>query len=188
MSRILIVSESAKGRDFFESLILKYGEHEIFTADDSTRAKEILQLYDPELVIVNAPHADGKTGRLAAHAAQNFSCGIMMVMGNEVDERDVIRMEKLGALVIRTPVSQKFFYRAFRLALACRMRIAQFQKEKVKLERRIEDIGVVSRAKCILIEVLGMTEAQAHRYIERQAMDLRMTRRQVAEKLLETYE
>ena len=34
MSRILIVSESAKGRDFFESLILKYGEHEIFTADD----------------------------------------------------------------------------------------------------------------------------------------------------------
>ncbi len=188
MNRILIVSESAKGRDFFESLILKYGEHEIFTAENSARAGEILQRYDPELAVINAPHLDGQIERLTERAAQGFSCGIVMVMGNETDERDVIRMEKLGALVMRTPVSQKFFYRAFRLALACRRRIAQFQEEKAELERKIEDIRVVGRAKCILIEVLGMTEAQAHRYIERQAMDLRMTSRQVAEKLLETYE
>ena len=34
----------------------------------------------------------------------------------------------------------------------------------------------------------GMTEPQAHRYIEKQAMDLRITRREVAEGIISTYE
>ncbi|MBO5438043.1 MAG: ANTAR domain-containing protein, partial [Thermoguttaceae bacterium] len=33
------------------------------------------------------------------------------------------------------------------------------------------------RAKCVLIEYLNMTEADAHRYIEKQAMDLRRSKR-----------
>ena len=46
----------------------------------------------------------------------------------------------------------------------------------------------MDRAKCVLIQYLNMTETQAHRYIEKQAMDLRTTRRQIAEGILKTYE
>ena len=49
-------------------------------------------------------------------------------------------------------------------------------------------MGLIDRAKCVLIQVLGMTEPQAHRYIEKQAMDMRVSKRQVAEELLKTYE
>ena len=47
---------------------------------------------------------------------------------------------------------------------------------------------LVDRAKCTLVQYLGFTEAQAHRYLEKQAMDMRMTRREVAEEILRTYE
>ena len=46
---------------------------------------------------------------------------------------------------------------------------------------------LINRAKCTLIEYLKFTEPQAHRYIEKQAMNNRQTRREVAEKILKTY-
>ena len=51
----------------------------------------------------------------------------------------------------------------------------------------MEEIRMVNRAKWLLIEQLKMTEQQAHRYIEKQAMDRCITRRAVAEQILATY-
>lgn len=62
------------------------------------------------------------------------------------------------------------------------------QNENDLLRQKIEDIRLVDRAKCVLIEYLKMSEAQAHKYIEKQAMDLRQTRQEVATAILKTYE
>ena len=51
-------------------------------------------------------------------------------------------------------------------------------------EQKIQDIRTIDRAKCLLIQYSGMSEEQAHRYLEKQAMDRRMTRREVAEEVL----
>ena len=47
---------------------------------------------------------------------------------------------------------------------------------------------LVSRAKCCLVEHEHMTEAEAHRYIEKQAMDTRRDRTEIAQEVLENYE
>lgn len=54
--------------------------------------------------------------------------------------------------------------------------------------REPEDLKIVNRAKGVLITRLGMTEPEAHRYIEKRAMDMRATKRAVAESILKTYE
>ncbi|MDY4209669.1 MAG: ANTAR domain-containing protein [Eubacteriales bacterium] len=51
----------------------------------------------------------------------------------------------------------------------------------------MEDIRVVNKAKWFLIEQLKMTEQEAHRYIEKQAMDRCVTKRVIAENILSTY-
>ena len=51
----------------------------------------------------------------------------------------------------------------------------------------MEDIRFVNMAKCFLIEKLKMTEQEAHRYIEKQAMDRCVTKRVIAENILSTY-
>ena len=59
----------------------------------------------------------------------------------------------------------------------------------IKLEQsKIEEIRLVDRAKCMLIQYLSMTESQAHRYIEKQAMDRRVTRGEVARSILGLYD
>ncbi len=52
----------------------------------------------------------------------------------------------------------------------------------------MEDVRLVGRAKCILMTHMHMREPEAHRYIEKQAMDRRTTRRAIAEGILKTYE
>ena len=54
-------------------------------------------------------------------------------------------------------------------------------------EEKMEEIRIINRAKWLLIEQLKMTENEAHRYIEKQAMDRCVTRRTVAENILSTY-
>lgn len=62
------------------------------------------------------------------------------------------------------------------------------KKQNEQLQKKIEDIKFVDRAKCVLIEYLKMSEAEAHRFIEKQAMDLRVTKREIASRILKTYE
>ena len=71
---------------------------------------------------------------------------------------------------------------------ASRKRVQFLENENQKLQKKIEEIRLVDRAKLILIQVLKMTESQAQRYIEKQSMDLRQTRVVTAENILRTYE
>ena len=62
------------------------------------------------------------------------------------------------------------------------------QSENAKLQRKLDEGRIIDRAKGILIKYLSMTEPQAHKYLERQAMDLRISKTEVAKRLLSTYE
>ena len=53
------------------------------------------------------------------------------------------------------------------------------------IKRLIEEIRLTNRAKLILIKMRGMTEAEAHRFIVRSAMDRCVKKRQVAEEVIE---
>lgn len=56
------------------------------------------------------------------------------------------------------------------------------------LQEKMTDIRTINRAKWLLIEQLRMTESEAHYYIERQAMDTRLSRREVAENIIRSYD
>ena len=55
------------------------------------------------------------------------------------------------------------------------------------LRRKVEDLRLINRAKVLLIQHLAMTEPEAHRCLEKQAMDQCRTRRSVAEEIIRTY-
>ena len=66
--------------------------------------------------------------------------------------------------------------------------LSKFEKKNVSLEDKMAEIRIVNRAKWTLIEACNMTESDAHHYIEKQAMDHCITRREVAESILQTYQ
>ncbi len=54
--------------------------------------------------------------------------------------------------------------------------------------KKMDEIRLVNRAKWALISNLGMDEPQAHRYIEKHAMDMRICKREASETIIKTYE
>ena len=71
---------------------------------------------------------------------------------------------------------------------ATRARMMNVMKEYSKLQTKIEETRLINRAKCILIQYLKLTEPQAHKYIEKQAMNQRISKLEVAKNILKTYE
>ena len=72
--------------------------------------------------------------------------------------------------------------------LASAERLRTLRDKTSSLQQRLDDSRIVARAKLLLISHLGMSEGDAHRYIEKTAMDSCLPRRDVAEGIIRTYE
>ena len=64
----------------------------------------------------------------------------------------------------------------------------RIEKENAELKTMVEDLKLIDRAKLLLVTCLNMTESQAHRYLEKRAMDLRVSRVEVAKQVIQTYQ
>ena len=75
------------------------------------------------------------------------------------------------------------------IALLCgtRERLRRMEQKTASIEEKMDEIRLVNRAKWLLIEQLRMTESEAHRYIEKQAMDRCVTKRSIAENIISMY-
>ena len=69
----------------------------------------------------------------------------------------------------------------------CQRTPAAFGKESHHYRRKMQEIRQVNRAKWLLIENLKMTETDAHHYIEKQAMDRCVSRREIAMGIIKIY-
>ncbi len=138
------------------------------------------------LIIVNAPLGDEFGTELAQFAAEQSSAGVLLLVKSDIEEDVSDTVLADGVLVLSKPLAHHSFFQAVRLALAAHARIAALTRENSRLRTRLEEQRLISRAKCILIECCGMTEPEAHTYIEKRAMDTRQTKREIARELIET--
>lgn len=189
LESVLIISANEQSIISFSQLLKAYGYQII----DSTKSgadsrRHISDRGEYDLVIINAPLTDEYGDLLANDIAQNTNSGVVLTVKSEVEFEIESRTSEYGVFVLAKPLSKQLFYKAIKLLEASRNRINGVKKENIKLQKKIDDIRIINRAKCILMEYLSMSEPQAHKYLERQAMDLRLTKVEVAKRLLTTYE
>ena len=70
---------------------------------------------------------------------------------------------------------------------SARERLRQFEKKSLSIEEKMAEIRLVNKAKWLLISQLSMSEPEAHRYIEKQAMDSRLPKAEIASEIVRTY-
>lgn len=151
-------------------------------------ARRLLLASAPDLLIINAPLPDDSGIQLALDAAQGYGCGILLLVKAALFEQVCYTVEDSGILTLQKPASRQALYQAVKLLTAARARLKILESQTASLQKKMEEISIVNRAKWLLVEHLGMTEPEAHRYLEKQAMDTCQKRRTVAEKIIRTYE
>lgn len=140
-----------------------------------------------DLVILNAPLKDEFGIQLAQDLAEN-NMGVLLLTGSDVFEQVSYRVEQSGVITLAKPTTKQSMYIALRALTALRSKLLQMEQKAKALQQKVADIHTVNHAKWLLIQHDNMTENEAHRFIEKQAMDMRLSRREVAESIIRTYD
>ena len=185
--RVLIAGANDRTFDSLRELLPPDSYEPPLRAGSAGEAKRMLLETDVDLVILNAPLRDEFGTQLALNLAQDNLCVLMLVPAESFDAV-CYKVEDEGILTLSKPVSRSGLLGAIKLLTAMRGKLRKLDRQNQARQEKMQDIRTVNRAKWLLIEIKRMTENEAHYYIEKQAMDMRLSRREVAENIIRTYD
>ena len=159
----------------------------VTTARSVGEARRRIAETDFDIVLINAPLPDDFGMRLAIDICTNSGAGVLMLVKNDLFNDIYAKVVGYGVITLSKPTNSQMVAQNLRILCATRERMRQMEAKQATVEEKIEEIRLVNRAKWLLIECLSMTEPEAHRYIEKQSMDERISKREVAENIIKTY-
>ena len=184
---VLIASSNPKFDQILTSLLPAedYGSVDICDFAGLARRKLADQPYD--ILIVNTPLKDENGTDLAIETANDANTGVMLLVdASRFDEISSVT-EQYGILTLSKPTNRPAVTQSLKLLCATRNRLKRMEKKTASFEEKIEEIKLINRAKLLLMEKEGISEQQAHRLVEKTAMDSRSSKRQVAEEIIARY-
>lgn len=184
---ILIVCSKPELIKELRTLMLQQGYATAEYALSANEARRKLDFFEPELILVNAPLQDELGIDLVLDIADKTDAGIIVLAKHEHLEEMQYRLEKVGALVLPKPINKTTLLQTARFAAQSRKSLRGLKLQNDDLEKKIQDRKIIEKAKWILVDKMNMTEPQAHRYIQKRAMDTRVSQIKVAEEIISSF-
>lgn len=184
---VLVVSPAGRGADFLASVFDAPTFDPVVNALSAGEARRLLSSEQYDLIAVNSPLPDETGIDFCIDAAQGPS-GVMLFVKNDIYDIVSSQCTREGIFVIPKPNTQRNVAQSVTLLCAICERLRKYEKKTRTLREKMDSIRIVNRAKWLLIERLGMTEQDAHGYIEKEAMNRRRTSREIAEEIIRMYE
>ena len=182
--RVLIAEDEALIRLDLREMLVEEGYDVVGEAGDGETAVRLAEDLKPDLVIldIKMPIMDG----LAAAEKIAGARVAPVVILTAFSQRELVeRARAAGAMAyLVKPFQKSDLVPAIEIALSRFAELAALEQEVATLNDRLETRKLVERAKGQLMTSYGMTEPQAFKWIQRTAMDHRMTMREVADRIL----
>lgn len=184
---VLVVSAAQKFNDAMATLLPGTDYYPVSYASNVAAARREMLARNYDLVIINTPLPDDFGTRLAIDACSGAGTVALLLVRSEMLEEINGKVTPQGVFTLPKPVSMQMLQQSLQWMTASRERLRRLEKKATTIEEKMEEIRLVNRAKWLLIESLNMTEADAHRHIEKQSMDRCISRREVAVGIIKTY-
>ena len=188
MESALIITTTEKSFAFIAELLRAHSAFNIVHVHSCGEGRRLLVERDFDFVIINSPLSDETGENFARQIAISEVSQVILAVNSEIYEQVSAVCEKDGVLIVAIPINKEIFRQALSLAKTIRGRLARVQSENEDLKQKIDNIRIIDRAKNILISSCRMSEHEAHRHIEKKAMDTRTSKRAVSEKIIHDYE
>ena len=149
------------------------------------RLKLLESPYD--LVIVNAPLKDEFGSRLCIDVCGDGGTIAAIFAATDTFEQIESKVSAHGVFTLQKPCSKALVSQAVSLMVSARERLHSLEKKVGKTESKLDEIRVVNKAKWLLIDHEGLSEAEAHKNIEKAAMDAGLTKKLAAQLIIDNY-
>ena len=184
---VLVVSASESFNNAITALLPESKYSPICFATSLSAAKRTFTERTIDYVIINSPLPDDNGARFAIDICETKSTVVLLMVRAELYEEIYDKVAEHGVFTLAKPISKPMINTALSWMSSARERLRSMEKKTLSINEKMEEIRIVNRAKWLLISELKMSEPEAHRYVEKQAMDLCVTKRQVAEEIIKTY-
>jgi response regulator NasT len=176
--RILVAEDEALIRMDLVEMLGEAGYEVVAQAADGAEAIELAQLHKPDLAIldVKMPVLDGIS------AAEKIIALAPVLMLTAFSQRELVeRARDAGVMAyVVKPFSIGDLVPAIEIAISRHLQMRTLADEVADLHERLETRKIIDRAKGILMQALNLSEPEAFSWIQKAAMDRRMTMRDVA--------
>ena len=186
MEHILLVSGSVDGKEILSQLIRDMGYNSMTKTQSGNEARRLACQTEYDLIIVNTPLSDEFGRDFALKISETTNSAIILICRQDIFEDLSDKLSSSGIFVVSKPLNKTAFVQTVNLAMSTRSRMLGLESNK-KIQSKTEEIKLINRAKNCLMQYLKFTEPQAHRYIEKQAMDRCISKREIAEEIIKTY-
>jgi response regulator NasT len=180
--RILVAEDEALIRMDLVEMLIEAGYEVVAEASDGAQAIELVQLHKPDLAIldVKMPILDGIS---AAEKIIGISPVLMLTAFSQRELVERARDAGVMAYVVK-PFSIGDLVPAIEIAISRHLQMRTLADEVADLHERLETRKTIDRAKGILMQALNLSEPEAFSWIQRAAMDRRLTMKQVAQAVI----
>lgn len=188
MKRALLISYSSQSAESLSELLKSEGYTDVFVSNAADNARNMAENDAFDLICINAPLQDENGIELSEYFARTTRSSVVIIVPQKNADEVNDLLSPHGVLVIAKPINKHLFHHFLQFTDCFRTRMLCVEQENEKLRHMVEDMKLINRAKLLLISCLNMSENQAHRYLEKQAMDLRVSKAHVARQVIRTYE
>jgi response regulator NasT len=179
--RVVIAEDEVLIRMDLAEMLTEEGYDVVGEAGDGAKAVQLAEALRPDLVIldVKMPVLDGITA--AERIASQRIAPVVILTA--FSQRDLVeRARDAGAMAyLVKPFSKSDLVPAIEMAVSRFAELALLDAQVADLQDRLETRKAVDRAKSVLQQQLQLSEPEAFRWIQKTAMDLRLSMKQVAE-------
>lgn len=181
----LVVSGDAQSSGALKGILSRiFGP--VREASTITQAKQKIAEDAMDVVVINTPLPDefGVDSALDI-AEKNGNVSVILLVKADAYEQVQYKTRNSGIFVLTRPLKGQQLIEAGGVVLTARKKLRDLAQENMKLRRRMDELSLVTRAKCLLIEKKKMTEKEAHYYLEREAMDNSLSKKEVAQEIIQ---
>ena len=176
--RIVVAEDEALIRMDLIEMLDEAGYEVIAQASDGAQAIELVKEHKPDLAIldVKMPILDGIS------AAEEIIATCPVLMLTAFSQRELVdRARDAGVMAyVLKPFTINDLVPAIEIAISRHLQMKSLAAEVADLHDRLETRKIIDRAKGILMAALNLTEPQAFSWIQKAAMDRRLTMKEVA--------
>lgn len=183
-----IIIFSAEG-EISDKIAIAAGEYgfETVSASDGNGSRDLLSEKHFDMVFVNTP-LEKEFGLDLAVFASKKDCAVIISAASKHCDDIAKKIGNMDIFVLPRPINKATLLQTFRFVMLANETKNGLNSKTEALENKLRDVKLIDRAKCVLVEYLRISEADAHRQIQKRAMDMRVSQVVIAQDILKTYE
>ena len=180
---ILVIAAKPRIQSSVRSaLTAKYGR--VLTAETVQEARRAVEREKIALMVIFSPLKDEEEIPRLFDMADRRGIAAGYIVGREIYGETAYRLEGRNVFVVAYPLQMDQVLQLVSFLHQVQRRFWLVLSEQERLQRQVQDIQIVCRVKCMLVEKREMTEEEAHHFIEQEAMNTGLSKREAALKIL----